>query len=140
MSGPSAAHQQLVQWIARKMAVDGFAVRGVDGPLGDGQLWRLPRVPNTSGIRADVVGNRNDGAVAFGEAKTPDDILSSHTLRQLKQLGCWLVGGLASHLYLAVPWSAARDLDRALARVGLLGARRVRRIHVPDVLLGERDD
>lgn len=140
MSGPSATHQQLVQWIARKMAVDGFVVHGVDGRLGDGQLWRLPRVPTVGGIRADVVGNRIDGAVAFGEAKTVDDILSSHTLRQLAQLGRWLVAGVASNLYLAVPRSGTCDLDRALKRVGLLGARCLVRIHVPDVLLGECDD
>lgn len=122
------------------MASDGFAVAGVDGAVGDGGLWELPRPFVIDGVRPDVVGCRADGAIAFGEAKTPDDIGSTHTLRQLARVGDVLRDSVRGLLYLAVPRSAAASLDRALARVGLLGSRRVVRLHVPDVLLGVADE
>ena len=38
-------------------------------------------------------------------------------------------------LYLAIPRSAAPALDRVLAELGLVGARELVRVHVPDILL-----
>jgi hypothetical protein len=142
VSAPSWAHQQLVLWIARKMVADGFTLCGVDGAVPQ-ISGSLPRPPELGAVRADVCGMRlADGAVAFGEAKTSADIASAHTRGQL-DVEARLVtteGENRCRIYLAVPRSAAARLDAALSRLGLLSAKHVVRLHVPDILLEHADD
>jgi hypothetical protein len=77
------------------------------------------------------------GQIAIGEAKSANDILSSRTLGQLRLFGRALQRGTVERcpLYIAVPLSATRALDKALARTGLIGHTHVHRLHIPDVLL-----
>ncbi len=135
----SEAHQALMLWIARKMTFDGLHVIGYDGCTKQGGRWNsLPPPPVIEGIRPDIVGLTSDGElVAFGEAKTWGDLDTAHTRLQLRILsgGRMTSRGTLCRLYLAVPRSAVRSLDRVLADVGLLGASRVTRLHVPDILL-----
>lgn len=134
---PSAMHQTLLLWAARKMAHDGFQIAGYDGKSVQGGVWnRLGAPPVICGVRPDAWGF--DGVcTAFAEAKTTADIDTGHTRQQLRTLA-----GLRNEaakescrLYLAIPRSAAPLLDRVLTESGVVGSTRVVRIHVPDILL-----
>jgi hypothetical protein len=45
-------------------------------------------------------------------------------------------GGLLCPLYISVPRYEARKLDEILIKTGLIRARHVVRLHVPEILLG----
>jgi hypothetical protein len=136
---PSHAHQTLLLWGVRRMLCDGFQVTGFEGHIDQaGDLNELPPPFVLNGIRADACGvHADEGIFAFAEAKTASDIDNAHTRRQLRVLGRTRMRNVAlpCPLYLAIPRSCAYALDRVLIDVGLIGARHVRRIHVPDVLL-----
>jgi hypothetical protein len=138
---PSSSHQWLLLWIGRKMAADGFVVAGCDGSMPQGGLWNfLPRPSEFAGVRPDACGlSLGTGEYAFGEAKTLQDINTVHTRTQLRVFGHLTNRSdrMPCRLYVAVPRSAARDLDRVLRQVGLLGACHVVRLHVPDCLIEE---
>ena len=77
--------------------------------------------------------------IAFGEAKTFGDIVTAHTRRQLEVLGKTKMKGSRACclLYIVVPQSAVYELDRVLIDVGLLRAKNVVRLHIPDVFVEE---
>src|SRR5579859_660001 len=139
---PSSPHQSLLLWIARKMTTDGFLVAACDGCMPQGGLWNaLPRPPELAGVRPDVCGIApGTGEFAFGEAKTCHDIDTSHTRHQLRVFGRLIRrdGRTACRLYIAVPRSSAGVLDHVLGQVGLLGARHVVRLHIPDCFITEK--
>jgi hypothetical protein len=138
---PSAAHQTLLLWAARKMARDGFRVSGYDGRSEQGGVWNaLPAPPTLGGVRPDAWGyDPTETRLAFAEAKTGPDIDTEHTRAQLRAFVRLRSAASAKvcRLYLATPRSATYAVDRVLADVGLAGARDVVRLHVPDVLLRE---
>jgi hypothetical protein len=122
------------------MVKDGFLVSGFDGRAPRADEWSSLRTPFTfRGIRADVWGQREqDHLIAFGEAKTFRDIDTTHTRRQLEVLGkTKMKGAKICPLYIAVPRSAVYELDRVLIDVGLLRAKNIVRLHIPDVLVEE---
>jgi hypothetical protein len=133
---PSNSHQSLLLWISRKMTADGFLVAACDGSMPQGGLWNaLPSPPELDGVRPDACGIAPaTGQFAFGEAKTSQDIDTAHTRKQLRVFGrlVSLGGKTACRLYIAVPRSASGVLDRVLGQVGLLGARHLVRLHIPD--------
>lgn len=135
---PSAAHQTLLLWAARKMARDGFRLAGYDGVSGQGGEWNdLKSPPALDGVRPDAWGYDGE-RVALAEAKTARDIDTAHTRMQLLTFAHLKTrdAGAPCRLYLAVPRSAAPALDRVLAELALAGMREIVRLHVPDVLLG----
>lgn len=138
---PSPAHQWLLVWVARRMVRDGFVVSGFDGTAPRGDEWSsLPAPFQIRGVRADAWGQHLKSAlIAFGEAKTFTDVDTRHTRDQLEVLGHLKTkpSGTPCPLYLAVPHSAVYELDRVLIDVGLLRAKHVVRLHVPDLLLKE---
>ena len=138
---PSAAHRWLVLWAARKLAHDGYAVRGFDGPAPQGGVWNLlPRPPDLAGVRPDVWGvHSRTGEYALGEAKTAQDLDTEHTRIQLRVFSSirQLSGSDYCRLYIAAPRSAVRSLDKVLAQLQLLRAQHVIRLMVPDCLLEE---
>lgn len=123
------------------MVKDGFVVAGFDGHAPRGEEWSSLPIPFTyHGIRADAWGQREqDQMIAFGEAKTSRDIDTVHTRRQLEVLGKTRKKGAKDccFLYIAVPNSAVYELDRVLIDVGLLRAKNVVRLHIPDILIEE---
>ncbi len=137
----SSAHQELVLWVARKMTADGFLVLGCDGSSPRDGLWgSLPWPFEVRNRRPDLCGVvPESGEIAIGEAKTSDDIDTPHTRSQLRVFGRMQNRSkeIPCRLYIAVPRSAACSLDRVLADVGLLGARHVSRIHIPDCFIRE---
>jgi hypothetical protein len=141
---PSSPHQSLVLWIARKMVADGFLVAGCDGSVPQGGVWNtLPRPPDVAGVRPDAYGIApTTGKFAFGEAKARQDLDTEHTRKQLRVFGRLVQreGQSTCRLYIAVPRSAACDLDRVLCQVGLQGAKHVVRLHIPDCLISEEFD
>ena len=126
------------------MVADGFVLASCDGSMPQGGLWgHLPRPSEFSGLRPDTYGTMPiTGEFAVGEAKTAGDLDTDHTRKQLYVFGRVRTcpGNLACRLYVAVPRSAAPALDRVLARVGLLGAKHVFRLHIPDCFLVESRD
>jgi hypothetical protein len=122
------------------MVADGFHPIGFEGHIDQaGDLNRLPPPLELRGIRPDACGVRGGGELlGFAEAKTEHDIDNAHTKAQLRVLGHIRMRGDKSRcpLYIAVPRSCAYKLDRVLIDVGLIAARHILRIHVPDVLLG----
>lgn len=140
---PSSSHQSLVLWIARKMLADGFVLAGCDGSVPQGGLLNhLPRPFEFAGLRPDACGILpTTGEFAIGEAKTSADIDTVHTRKQLSVFGRLKdARKVPCRLYIAVPRSAAPALDRVLAHVGLLGAKHVVRLHIPDCLIAEVRD
>ena len=137
---PSPAHQHLLLWGVRRMLSDGFLITGIDGRVGTASgLSCLPCPIPVRGVRPDACGVHGDeGLLAFAEAKTAHDVDNVHTRAQLRILGHARMreSKAPCPLYIAVPRASAYALDRVLRDVGLLGARHVRRIHVPDVLFG----
>lgn len=141
---PSDVHQALLLWIARKMQIDGFLLSGCDGSMAQGGHWNtLPPPPEVGGVRADACAVLpTTGEFAFGEAKTDQDIDTPHTRKQLRVFGYLRHrdGRTMCRLYFAVPRSAATALDRVLSEVGLLGARHIVRLHIPDCLVMDGSD
>jgi hypothetical protein len=123
------------------MNADGFFPRGFEAYARQAGLWNSLPVPfELQGLRPDAWGLRTrDSLFAFAEAKTSDDINSRHTRTQLQVFGFTHMSNDARPcpLYLAIPRSSAYQLDRVLIDLGLVGARHVVRLHVPDVLLAE---
>ena len=138
---PSLAHQHLLLWVARRMTREGFVVTGFEGPAPYAGVWnRLPLPFSIAGVRCDASGILPEtGEIALGEAKTTDDLDTEHTHRQLRVFGRLVDkrSGALCRLYIAVPRSAVYALDRALIATGLIGARHVIRLHIPDVMLEE---
>lgn len=134
-------HQWLVLWVARKMTADGFVVGGYEGPTPQGGVWNALPVPFEIGhVRPDVWGIApKSGKLALGEAKSAGDLLSAHTVKQLRVFGRLLQRDSQQlcKLYVGVPRSAAYALDCALARAGLSTEEHVVRMYVPDCLIGE---
>ena len=123
------------------MVRDGFVVSGFDGSAPQDRSWSaLPAPFMFNGVRADVWGQRSrDSLIAFGEAKTVRDVDTAHTRHQLAVLGHTRVkrAAAACPVYIAILRSAAYDLDRVLIDVGLIRAKNIIRLHVPDVLIEE---
>ena len=138
----STAHQTLVLWTIRKMLADGFVPMAYDGnvPQFDCER-RLHYPPNLGGLRPDALAfSPVMGSFAFGEAKTENDLYSDHTRRQFRRYAAITSDSALSRsaIYVATPRSAAMALDRLLRDVGLVTARHVRRLHIPDCLIEER--
>ncbi len=120
------------------MLADGFEIVGFDGPTKYSVEFDALAAPSPlHGVRADACGIHNESRlVGFAEAKTAADIDNRHTRAQLRVLGYTRMrSGDRCPLYLAIPRGAAYSLDRVLIDVGLIGARHVRRLHVPEALL-----
>jgi hypothetical protein len=121
------------------MAYDGFVVAGFEGPADRGGLLNLLAPPPiVAGLRPDAWGY--DPArpwIAVAEAKTADDIDTEHTRAQLRAFSSLRsrADGTQAKLYVAVPRSAARALDRVLADIGLAEPAGLVRVHVPDIFL-----
>lgn len=124
------------------MIADGFNLTGLDGHVHQaGHLNNLPRPFELHGVRPDACGvHIAGGVIAFAEAKTERDVDNAHTRTQLRVLGYARMrdGKTPCPLYIAIPRSCAYALDRVLVDVGLIAARHVRRIHVPEVLLARQ--
>jgi hypothetical protein len=135
----SDAHQSLLLWVTRKMAADGFLIAACDGPVPQGGVWnQLPFAPDFGGVRPDAVGIGKEGReFALGEAKTTDDIDTSHTRKQLCIFADLLRGSPSprSRVYIAVPRSAASTLDRVLCRTALGSDNHVVRLYIPDCFI-----
>jgi hypothetical protein len=123
------------------MTRDGVVLTGFDGPAPYAGAWnRLPRPFSIAGLRCDASGLVVEtDEIVVGEAKTTDDLATEHSHRQLRVFGGLVDrrSGTFCRLYVAVPRSAAYELDRALIATGLIGAPHVIRLHIPDVLLEE---
>jgi len=136
---PSHQHQSLLLWGVRRMIADGFRLTGFEGRIDQaGPLDRLPPPFELQGVRPDACGVQADGGlIGFAEAKTEHDVDNAHTRAQLRVLGYTRMrdGQIPCSLYIAVPRSCAYALDRVLIDLGLIAAKHVRRIHVPEVLL-----
>lgn len=121
------------------MVKDGFVVSGFDGRTPRGEEWdALPSPFEIYGVRPDAWGQReHDRMIAFAEAKTFQDVDTAHTRRQLEVLGKVRMKGTKAGcpIYIAVPRSAVYKLDCALIDVGLLRAKNLVRLHIPDVFV-----
>ncbi len=128
----SQTHQWLVLWLARKMLRDGYVVHGVDGALPQGGLFKAAPPPlNFAGVRPDVWGSGPKDRIALGEAKTADDLSSRHTFAQFAVYSqLCLIQGVT--MYVAIPRSAAQQLDRLLAATALIQRPGIVRLHIPD--------
>ena len=138
---PSSAHQWLLVWAVRRMVRDGFVVSGFDGSAPRDRNWSALSAPFVlNGVRADAWGQKpGNHLIAFAEAKTVGDVDKAHTRQQLAMLGHTRMKGAAvpCPVYVAIPRSAAYDLDRVLIDIGLIRARNIVRLHVPDALIEE---
>jgi hypothetical protein len=142
MANPSTTHQVLVMWAIRKMQADGFVPVAYDGKLPQFDCERrLHHPPTIGGVRPDAFAfSPEEGSFAFAEAKTYDDLNSDHTKRQLRRYARVSLSSSRNPpcIYIATPRSAAMALDRLLFDAGLITARHIRRMHIPDCLLYER--
>jgi hypothetical protein len=136
----STEHQWLLLWAIRKMKRDGFLPTACDGRMPQGGLWNQLRPSSKVGpFRPDAWGLSTDRRdLALCEAKTVDDIDTAHTRAQLSAFAALIRRrGRGGKLYIAIPRSGGRCLDRVLESLHLAGAPFVVRLHVPDCLLSE---
>jgi hypothetical protein len=123
------------------MLVDGYVPVACDGKVTQLDCERKLNTPPTlATFRPDAFGvSPTTGAFAFGEAKTSSDIDTPHTRRQLIVFSSISEKdtGEVCRLYVAVPQSDARVLDRVLAELGLIGAQNIKSVYIPDCLLEE---
>jgi|SRR5579875_897561 len=141
MPRPSIAHQSLVMWAIRKMQADGYVPFAYDGRIPRFDcLNQMLRSQEVNGLRPDALGYSDviDG-FALAEAKTPDDLLSSHTKYQLYRYKLLLSASGKVRLYFATARSAAPTADRVLQAAGLHVTRSIMRLHIPDCFLAEGD-
>lgn len=121
------------------MCADGFLLGGFEAPARQAGAWNALPVPfELHGVRPDAWGIRaKDSLMAFAEAKTVGDIDTKHTRAQLRVFGFTKMRetSRSCQLYLAIPHSSVYRLDRVLGDLGLLGARHIVRLHIPDVLI-----
>lgn len=122
------------------MTADGFMLGGFEASAPQGGTWNaLPPPFELYGKRADAWGMRggDDALMAFAEAKTASDIDTQHTREQLRVFGFTKMRGTKIYcpIYIAIPRSRAYALDRVLIDLGLIRARHVVRLHVPEPLL-----
>jgi hypothetical protein len=121
------------------MAADGFVLGGFEAKAIQAGIWNaLPPPFVLKGVRPDAWGLRTkDSLFAFAEAKAANDIDNKHTRSQLRVFGHTKMRSNAHQcpLYIAIPWSAAYVLDHVLIDLGLISARHIVRLHVPEVLL-----
>lgn len=129
-------HQWMVLWTARLMERDGFVVSGFHGPVPQGGARnRLPLPVSIYGHRPDIYATRGSQK-AIGEAKTPQDINSPHSLAQYGSYRVALERGY--FVYLVCPQSSAMTMDRAMMTAGLTCHPRLVRMHLPDAMLESR--
>lgn len=123
------------------MTVDGFLIVACDGSMSQGGGWNaLAPPPEVMRLRPDACGiDPTTGHLAFGEAKTSQDIDTGHTRQQLRVFAQLVHrrDKARCRLYLAVPRSGTVILDHVLGEIGLLGARHVVRLHIPDCFIAE---
>jgi hypothetical protein len=123
------------------MSADGFVLGGFEAPAKQTGIWNSFPVPFAlKRVRPDAWGLRTqDSLLAFAEAKTAGDIDTKHTRAQLRVFGFTHLGNdpRPCPLYVAIPRSCSALLDRVLVDLGLIHARHVVRLHIPDVLLSE---
>lgn len=141
MPSPSPAHQCLVTWAIRKMQADGYTPFAYDGGLPQFDcLRRLLNSQNLSGLRPDALGYSYSGdTFALVEGKTAADLLSTHTKLQFRRYSALLAVARGTHLYFAIPRSAAKTLDRVLLDTGLYMTGSVIRLHIPDCFVSEEE-
>ncbi len=133
---PSHCHQALLLWASRRMLLDGFRLVAYDGQSAQGGRWNsLPAPAIVGGVRPDAWGVSAGGCLGVAEAKTADDVDTYHTRCQLRALTRLDTFEHPLRLYVAVPRSAARALDRVLADLEFVGVPHIVRLHIPDVLL-----
>jgi hypothetical protein len=123
------------------MERDGFVLTRYDGPTPQGGMRNaLPAPSNMGGYRPDVVGVTLDSAGwALGEAKSYEDVDTTHTRRQLGLFGRLTSRGVPAALYVAVPLTSRNALERVLIDVGLSRRPTVHRILIPDCLVLDRE-
>jgi len=121
------------------MTADGFLVIATDGAIPQGGSWnRLAPPPQLKRLRPDACGvDPATGHFAFGEAKTSQDVKTGHPRKQLRVFAQLIHRSdyARSRFYISVPRSAVVMLDHVLGQVGLLGARHVVRLHIPDCFI-----
>lgn len=126
------------------MSADGFVLGGFEAPAKQAGSWNSLPIPFAlKRVRPDAWGLRvHDSLLAFAEAKTAGDIDTKHTRSQLHVFGFTHLANdpRPCPLYVAVPRSCAGLLDCVLVDLGLIRARHVVRLHIPDVLLSEQQD
>jgi hypothetical protein len=126
------------------MNADGFVPGGFEAPATQAGVWNsLPAPFALKGVRPDAWGLRaRDLLLAFAEAKTSSDIDTRHTRDQLRVFGFTHLTNdpRPCPLYVVVPRSCAGLLDRVLGDLGLISARHLIRLHIPDILLSEQHD
>src|SRR5262245_23121382 len=121
------------------MTADGFLLGGFEAYARQAGVWNaLPAPFDLQGQRPDAWGVRaEDSLFAFAEAKTSNDIDTRHTRAQLRVFGFTKMRHSVQRcpLYIAIPRSSAYRLDRVLSDLGLISARNVIRLHIPEPLL-----
>jgi hypothetical protein len=121
------------------MTADGFLLGGFEAPARQAGVWNaLPPPFELLGVRPDAWGVRTeDSLFAFAEAKTTDDIDTRHTREQLRVFGFTKMRHSVQRcpLYISIPRSCAYRLDLVLIDLGLISARNIIRLHIPEALL-----
>jgi hypothetical protein len=124
------------------MARDGYTIIRFDGTCEQARICNHAQTPAAVfGVRPDVVGIDRNGAYAFGEAKTAEDIDCAHTRRQLFVLSRlkMTTTGDPCRIYISIPRSNAKALDRVLADLYLVGKPHIIRLHIPDILVTQQE-
>jgi len=133
------SHQTLLLWAVRRMVADGFVITGYDGKSAQGgSLNLLPKPFVFAGSRPDAWGiHQTSMLFGFAEAKTPLDIDTAHTRRQIQIFSAvkMKTSRAPCPLYVAVPRSSLSLFQTVLADIGLGGAPTILLLGVPDILL-----
>lgn len=135
-----APHRWLVVWLCRRLEREGYTLVAVDGYNSTKAILAgIPAPLLVEGIRPDMLAvHGHSGKLAVGDAKSANDLLNEHTIKQLRaMLKIRDKAGRMARVYLAFPRSALSTAAKVVLRVGLKQALRVHLLPVPDLMLAE---
>lgn len=131
----SEKHNFIVSALVRKIRVEGFRIIYLDGKYQDVNDTKYGIPPKIINHRPDVIGEKENKNFCVGEAKTKSDLFSLRTINQFKDFFEIVNYGVGNRLYIGIPFSAKKDLNKLFDTLNIDNLSNVDIIYVPDELL-----
>ena len=136
----SSKHNFIVSAISRKIRKDNFNIIYFDGKYQDVDTKKFDIPPKIINHRPDIIGEIENKFFCIGEAKTEADLFTERTKNQIIDFFSLISINDTNKLFLGIPLSAKKDLEKLLANIGLLYQKQIDIIYIPDNLLPNEEE